>query len=415
MRRFISTLAKKTIPQERTLQILAASTLVNTIGNGLFMTVDVIYFTTIVGLSPAQVALALSIAGGLALTLSVPSGHIADRFGPRNIAAISIGAEGVAMAGLVFVHSYLPFLLIHIIMGMLGVVAQTTRMATIAKLGGESTRVYIRAYQRAVTNFGISIGTLFAGVGLALNNINFYKGLLLADAVTFVIAGFLYMRLPFVPPTVERGEPFSFAAMKDKVFLGATLSNAFMSMHFVLQSVAIPLWVVRETHAPRWWVSVIMLMNTIAVMLLQVAASKGSETLFGGAKNYRLASYFIALACLLYAYAHGANAIVAALLLSLGMASHIVGELIGSAGSWAIGFGLADENHQGQYQGVWGLSWGLSGTVGPAIVTALVIGMGISGWWILAAVFALNGSVMHKLVTKSWTVTPQSKSASNLR
>jgi MFS family permease len=359
-----------------------------------------------VGLSPAQVALAISIAGGLAMTLSVPAGHIADRYGPRNIAALSIAVEGIVMGGLFFVHSYGPFLAIHIVMGMLGVVAQTTRMATIAKLGGEESRVRLRAYQRAVTNFGISVGTLFAGAGLALNDERVYKALLLGDALTFISAGFIYFKLPFVEPTVERGEPFSFAAMKDRVFLGATLSNSFMSLHFVLQSIAIPLWVVRETHAPRWWVSVIMMMNTIAVMLLQVAASKGSATLIGGTKSYRNASLFISLACLLYAYAHGVNAIVASILLCLGMAAHIVGELIGSAGSWSIGFGLADENHQGQYQGVWGLSWGLSGTLGPSLVTALVIGMGISGWWILAAIFAVNGTVMHKLVTKSWVKTP---------
>lgn len=375
------------------------------------MTVDVIYFTTIVGLSPAQVALAISIAGGLAMSLSVPSGHIADRFGPRNISAIALALEGVALTGLVFVHSYTPFLLIHIVMGSLGVVAQTTRMATIAKLGGEESRVQIRAYQRAVTNFGISIGTVFAGIGLALNNETFYKALLLGNALTFVIAGALYMKLPFVPPTVERGEPFSFAAMKDPIFMGATLSNAFMSLHFILQSVAIPLWVVRETNAPRWWVSVLMLINTIAVVIFQVSASKSSKTLLGGVKAYRNASLFISLACILYAYAQGMNAVLAVLLLTLGMASHIVGELIGSAGSWAIGFGLADEQHQGQYQGVWGLSWGLSGTVGPSLVIALVIGMGIPGWWILAAIFATNGVVMHKLVTKYWFRTPELKPA----
>jgi MFS family permease len=154
-----------------------------------------------------------------------------------------------------------------------------------------------------------------------------------------------------------------------------------------------------------------MLINTIAVVIFQVAASKSSKTLLGGVKAYRNASLFISLACILYAYAQGMNAVMAVLLLTLGMASHIVGELIGSAGSWAIGFGLADENHQGQYQGVWGLSLGLSGTVGPTLVIALVIGMGIPGWWILAAIFATNGFVMHKLVTKSWLRTPELKSA----
>ena len=401
----------KVVPRERDLRLLALSTLVNTFGNGLFMTVDVIYFTTIVGLKPSQVALAISIAGALAMSLSAPAGHIADRFGPRNIAARAIAIEGIVMSSLIFVHSFIPFLIVHVLMGSLGVVAQTTRMATIAKLGGEESRVQLRAYQRAVTNFGISLGTLFAGVGLALNDPAVYKALLLGDAITFILAGLIYFNLPFVPPTVNRGEPFSFEAMKDRVFLGATLSNAFMSLHFVLQSIAIPLWVVRETNAPRWWVSVVMMMNTIAVMLLQVAASKSSATLIGGAKNYRWASYFISLACILYAYAHGVNAVIACLLLSLGMASHIVGELIGSAGSWSIGFGLADENHQGQYQGVWSLSWGLSGTLGPSLVTALVIGMGISGWWILALIFAVNGTVMHKLVTKSWLRSSELKPA----
>ena len=147
MRSMMAPLLKKILPQEPYLRVLALSTFVNTFGNGLFMTVDVIYFTSIVGLSPAQVALAISIAGGLAMSLSIPSGHIADRFGPRNICAIAVAAEGVAMAGLLFVHSYTPFLLIHIVMGALGVVAQTTRMATIAKLGGEESRVQLRAYQ----------------------------------------------------------------------------------------------------------------------------------------------------------------------------------------------------------------------------------------------------------------------------
>ena len=93
----------KVVPRERDLRLLALSTLVNTFGNGLFMTVDVIYFTTIVGLKPSQVALAISIAGGLAMSLSVPAGHIADRFGPRNIAALAIAIEGIVMLSLIHI------------------------------------------------------------------------------------------------------------------------------------------------------------------------------------------------------------------------------------------------------------------------------------------------------------------------
>ena len=402
MRSKIQALVMRVIPQERPLRLLALSTFINTFGNGLFMTVDVIYFTTIVGLSPAQVALAISIAGGISMSFSVPAGHIADRFGPRNISAIAVAAEGFVMAGLIFVHTYTPFLLIHIAMGILGVIAQTTRMATIAKLGGEESRVSLRAYQRAVTNFGISVGTLFAGIGLALNNPTVYKALLLGDALTFILAGLIYLKLPFVEPTVERGEPFSFEAMKDRVFLGATLSNAFMSLHFVLQSIAIPLWVVRETNAPRWWVSVIMLVNTIGVILFQVRVSRGSGDIKVGAKQVQRAGFGVAIACLLYALSSGVNTLLACTLLILAMVVHVFGELVGSSGSWSIGFGMADEKHQGQYQGVYSLSWGVGGTVGPSFVIAMAITLGQVGWVYMAVMFALTGTVMHKVVTRKW-------------
>ena len=49
---------KTAIPQRPELRTLAWSTLINTFGNGLFMTVEVIYFTMVVGLSVTKVALA---------------------------------------------------------------------------------------------------------------------------------------------------------------------------------------------------------------------------------------------------------------------------------------------------------------------------------------------------------------------
>ena len=394
------------IPADHAKRTMSLSTLINTFGNGLFMTIEVIYFTLIVGLSPAKVALALSIAGGVALSVSVPAGHISDRFGPRDIAALAMILEGLLMFALLSVHTYLPFLLVNIGMGILGNISQTMRMATIAKLGEGEERVAIRAYQRAITNFGISLGTVFAGIALAVNTPLGYQLMLAGDAVTFILAGVVFRKMPYMEPTVERGEPISFQALRDKRFVAATALNAINSLHFVLQSVAIPLWVVRETSAPRWWVSVVMMVNTIAVMLFQVAASKGSGPIFAGARLYRRASLAIAIACILYSTSHGVSAITASALLVLASAVHVYGELIGSAGSWSIGFGLADEKHQGQYQGVWSLSWGLGGTLGPAFVTLMAITLGQEGWFIMAGIFLINGILMHKLVTRSWISTP---------
>lgn len=404
MRSYIDRIRNVAIPQRPELRVLALSTLINTFGNGLFMTIEVIYFTTVVGLSPAKVALALSIAGGISLLFSVPAGHLSDRYGPRNIGAIAYIFEGLFLACLVFVHSYAPFLLINIICGITGTVGQTMRMATISKLGTGEERVAIRAYQRTVTNFGIALGSVIAGIALGINTKSVYQVMLLANALTFILSSLVFLRLPFIAPTVEKSDPLSFEALKDHRFLGATVLNGFMSLHFVLQGVAIPLWIVNETSAPRWWVSVIMVINTIGVVLFQIRVSRGSGDIAVGALQFRRAGFAVALACILYGFASGVSTIWACAILVLAMCAHVFGELIGSAGSWSIGFGLADEKHQGQYQGVYSLSWGVGGTIGPAFVTAMAITIGQRGWVYMAALFAVTGLLMYRLVMRRWLV-----------
>jgi MFS family permease len=392
----------KAIPNDPILRIFATATLINTFGNGLFMTVEVIYFTTVVGLSAAKVALALSIAGGVSLLFSIPAGHFADRRGPRDVAVLAYTAEGFVMAGFFFVHSYLPFLVLSVVLGIVGTIGQTMRMAMISKLGSGDERVTIRAYQRSVTNFGIAMGTVFAGIALAINTRAGYQTMMLLDALTFVIASQVFRRLPYVEPTVERGEPLSFEALKDRKFLGVTVLNGIMSLHFVLQNVAIPLWVVQETNAPRWWVSVIMFVNTVGVILFQVRVSRGSGDIKVGAKLIQRAGFAVAIACLLYALSSGVNVLLACALLILAMVVHVYGELVGSSGSWSVGFGMADEKHQGQYQGVYQLSWGVGGTLGPSFVTAMAITLGQRGWVYMAIMFAITGTLTHKLVTNKW-------------
>jgi MFS family permease len=401
----VSRLKRAAIPEDGAMRTLSLATMIQTFGIGLFTTVEVIYFTFFVGLSPNKVALGLSIAGGMSLLFSVPAGHIADRIGPRDIAALSYLAEGGVLIGFVFVRSFIPFLLLSVLIGVISSIGRTPQQATIARLGTGEARVKLRAYLRAVTNMGLGLGTVFAGFALAINTRTGYVVMLLLDALTFFITALVWRRLPYAPPTVERGEPLSFVALKDKKYLGATLLNGIMSLHFIIQSVAIPLWVVRETNAPRWWVSVIMLVNTISVVLFQVRASKGAGDVNDGARMFSRAGLSVAAGCLLYALSSGVSAILASFILVIASLVHVAGELVGSAGSWSIGFGLADEKHQGQYQGVYSLGRGLGGAFGPAVVTALAIGMGRIGWVILGGIFSITGLLMCRLVTGSWSMS----------
>lgn len=396
------------IPAEGALRVLSLATLINTFGNGLFMTIEVIYFTFHVGLAPAQVALGLSIGGGISLLFGVPAGHIADRYGPRDITVFAYVFEGLVLIAFIFVHSFWPFVLVSLLAGITGAVSGALRMATIAQFGVGEERVRVRAYTRAVTNLGIGMGTVFAGIALAINTNAGYVTMLILDALTYFVAGYVWHKLPFVAPTVAKGDPVTFKAFKDRKFLTATIYNAIMSLHFVLQNVAIPLWVVQETSAPRWWVAVLMLVNTTAVILFQVRASRGAGDINTGARLYARAGALVAVACLIYALSAGVSKYLACALLVIGMLFHVAGELFGSVGSWSIGFGLADPNHQGQYQAVYSLGPGLGAAFGPSIVTALVIGLGKPGWVILAIILFITTLSMRRLVTGSWRTSNES-------
>src|SRR4051812_3401870 len=65
------------------LRILVASTLVGRVGRGVFLTVTVLYFTLIVGLSPLQVAIVLTAASAAGIVGSLVGGQLADRFSAR--------------------------------------------------------------------------------------------------------------------------------------------------------------------------------------------------------------------------------------------------------------------------------------------------------------------------------------------
>jgi hypothetical protein len=170
-------------------------------------------------------------------------------------------------------------------------------------------------------------------------------------------------------------------------------------MHFVLQHIAIPIWVVQETNAPRWWVSVIMFVSTVGIVLFQVRMSKGVASAEIGAAQFRKAGFCIALACVLYASAKGLSAPAAAAMLILAMLVHVAGELLSSTGGWSIAFELADQNRQGAYQGLWRMGFGGMGVIGPSLVIFFAIGLGQFGWLIMAGIFAITGMLMTTVTT----------------
>ena len=383
------------VSPDPTVRKLTFANFINTFGNGMFHTVGIIYFSFVVGLGAHKVALAFTIGAAVSLAISVPAGHLADRYSPKFIGIASFVAQGLILGAQVFTKTWNVFVILLCLEYFVERFGQNARMSYIAHVGEGQKRVEARAYMRAVTNLGIGSGTLIAGVALALNTPTAYKTMIVLDALSFLFAALAYSRVPNIPPTLQEHEKFDWSVLKDHRYLIATALNGGLNLHFLIQNVAIPVWVVQETNAPRWMISGIMLINTIAIVLFQVKTSKKAENLQAAVKIFQQASFYVAIASVIYAFSHGVNAVLASAIMLLGMCVHIAGELYGSNGAWMIAMELADDRRQGVYQGIWSMGFGLTDMIGPPILVALVIGMGQPGWFILALWFLIVGQAMR--------------------
>jgi MFS family permease len=402
MRFILSKLGLDELRNDPAVRALSLATLLGRIGNGLVSTIEVIYFTLIVGLSPVAVATALGVGGAASLLFTVPAGNLVDRFGAKRVMIIAAVLEGASILSLIFVQTVFWLSVSVAIISVIGTTFHIANTTVISQIGAGEDRVKIRAAERAMANMGIGLGTVFAGIALAINTAWAYQAMMVLNCVFYLWAAAILNRVPNVEATIHKDEKIGIIALKDKRFLAATFLNGIVSLHFVIQGVALPLWILQYTTAPKWWVSVLFVINTVLVTVLQIRFSTGTGDLKVSIQKFRIGTVWLLGACVIYSLAGGIPLWAACLVLSIGMLVHTVGELQAAAGSWSIGFDLAQEKHMGQYQAVYSLGWGIGGTVGPLYVTALAIGLGMTGWWIMGAVFAAAGFAMYLLVNKTY-------------
>jgi MFS family permease len=387
-----------TDPAQRT---WAWATLANTAGNGMFFAVSAIYFTQSVGLSPAQVGVGLTVAGLCGLLAGVPAGHLGDVHGPRNILVGLAFVEGLGVLAYTVVHSFVAFVIVASLVTTVDRAANAVRSGMIASLGAPGERVRLRAYLRAVTNVGITIGAPVGGLALAIDTRPAYVTVIVVNAATFVLAGLLILKVPAVAPRPHTGDGPRLAVLRDRPFVLVASVHSLLALHFALLDVALPLWVVHRTDAPKWVVAVLLLVNTITVVLLQVRATRGIETVGQGATALRKSGVVLAVACVVFALSGAVPAPVAVVLLLAGALVHVAGELLQSAGGWAVSFGLAPDDQQGQYQGLFSTGFAASSMLAPAVLTALCVTWGWPGWLVVGALFAVAGAAMVPLVRRA--------------
>ncbi|MFD0143445.1 MULTISPECIES: MFS transporter [unclassified Streptomyces] len=374
---------------------LLLAQLSNAIGDGAFYVTSALYFSQIVGLSAARIGTGLTLAWAVGSVAGVWLGHLADRRGPRSTAVLLALATAGAVASFLFIRAFVPFLIAAAVYATAQSGLAAARQALLAGLVEPSARTEVLARLQSTLNAGLAVGAGLGGLALHAGTRTAYLSVFALDAAGFLVCALVLRGLPPVAPApvVSAGEP-RLAVLRDRPYALLTLLNALMLLRLPLLSLALPLWIVQRTSAPGWIVSALFVLNTGAVMLFQVRVARKVTGLSEATRAVRLAGAVMLASCAVFAVtAVGLGLWATVAVLALGAALQVVAEMRHSAGSWQIGFALAPAGRIGQYQGFYGTGVPVARTLGPLLVTALLVTWGVPGWLLLGGIFLLTGVV----------------------
>ena len=378
----------KMLPPPGLPRAIAFQSAVIAVGSGTFLTGSVVFFTHVLGLSPVQIGIGLSLAGLVGLVGSLPLGGLGDRLGGKRSWVIGALVEAVAFATYPLARSFAAFLVLMVVEAAADTFANVGRTMYTAEAIPAETRVRTMAFARAYLNIGFTIGAGLGAAALALNSTSALIGMVLLNSAGLVINAVVVARLPAVPTaTGVRVKVGRLAVLRDHPYLAVSVLLAVLWFHGVLFTEIIPLWAITHTDVPKPVLGALFALNTVMAVALQVPATRGADTLTGTVRLLRRSAWASAIACPMVAFSGMTHGLLTIAVLALAVVLTTATELWSSAAQWFIQTDVPPAEQRGSYVGAGRMIGSAGKMIAPAGLTLLAIQTGGWGWWLIAAIF----------------------------
>jgi len=385
-------LQQSLVPDGRDARLLGALHFADAMGKGVFLSGSAVYLTTVSGLSATEVGLGLSAAGASGFVASLVFGVVADRVGAARLLAVMLGLQALGFLCYPLVGGPVAFAVLATALGFAEYGGGPPFGAIVGRLFDADHRVRVRAVMRSLFNLGFSAGSGLTALAV-LGGDTLLRALPFATSALLAASAVLTLRLPAVGNLVRQPKRF-FSAVRDGRFVRVVLLSAPLALHASIILVALPLWIVTRTSAPPVLVPVLLVLNTVCVVLFQVWASRGAETVAGAARVARRSGAWLVAGCLLVAVAALLESTVATVVICGAMLVLTLSELQQSSSAWGLAHGLAPEDALAEYLGTFNLHTVAQNVFGPAILVATLGAVGTWGWVVVAAVVSVAALLM---------------------
>lgn len=365
--------------------------LCDALGLGMYLSLSVLFLDKAAELTNHQIGIVLGTSGVASLLGAMPIARAAERLGIRAVLSALFAVRCAAFLALAAVASFEQALGAAAVAGLLSRgIGPLIESGLISRVS-DARAVDTLARLRTLRNAGMAAGALPAGAAIAVGEAWAYRAVLVASAVLFLCCAAICRGFPAL--AAASGErPKRAGILRNRPFLGITALYGAFTLSALLLGIGVPLWIVQQTQAPSWSVTLIQLLNTVIIVALQVRLSKGSERLARARTLMCLGGLLAGLGALtvpLTALGAGrldlAVVVTAAVLLSLG-------ELLITAGTTGAALLHIPEGQKTGHLAALNLGFAVTTVIGPPLISA-GIGWDWAGWTGWAVFFAALGLV----------------------
>ena len=354
-------------------------TLLSCIGNGLTLSLFVVYLHNVRHFSTNFAVLLLSGAAIAGIASSPIWGTLTDRLGPLRVVLFAYGAGAVSLLVWAHAHSERQAGFAAILLAIFGGAGWGPSSTMLSRLVTSEHRQRAFGVNFMLVNLGIGFGGLISASIVDLHHPESFVVLYTFDAGVTVFAGLYFLTLrkyggpvrDHYDDPVKSAEGWRVVVRDARLVRYVLASLVLMIGGYGSQEAGFSLFVVNNLKLSVHVIGVIFFFNTTTIVVAQLWVLNRIE---GKSRTRVMATvgllWFVFWVILDVALA--LPAVLTVISLCFAMIVFAIGETMLSPVGPALVNEIAPEHLRGRYNAAAGLTWGLSGTLAPAITCPLL-------------------------------------------
>lgn len=370
-------------------RILAAGRFLNAIGNGMTLSLLVVYLSQVRGIPIFTASLVLAWMAVIGLVATPLVGTFTDRFGPRPVLLVALAVQAVGVALLSQVSTLGAAFAVASLMALGGAGIWGPDSTFTARLVSADMRTTAFAIGFMLLNLGLGLGGLIGAAIIDISRPETFVVLYLVDAATFGFSWIAVVSLRGLGgPSPQAHEPeqdeperggWATAISDGRLRRLVAVSLLLVVCGYGSLEAGMAIFITDTAGLPASAIGLVWLSNTLTIVVGQLFVLR----LLRGRSRTRL----IGVVGLLWGASWLILAVVpeiprtpAFIMLLVSTAVFAIGETVWSPTAPALVNAFAPDHLRGRYNSAQSLTWNLGTMVAP-LASGLLIGAGLGALW----------------------------------